>query len=137
MGALLNANDGLVTALMTFEQLDRSIDADSDSDDEMAQQAHLYKSKIFLTLTIIGLSAKNIPVSSDHGKEAGTTQQLASLAIGGKGKSSEQGPPKPPRSAQPPPDDDEDDFEEEDENDPFADRNAVTTPKVERSEPSW
>ena len=45
LGALLNANDQLVTALMTFEQLDRSIDADSDSDDEMAAQAHLYKSR--------------------------------------------------------------------------------------------
>lgn len=33
-------------ALMTFEQLDRSIDADSDSDDELAEQAHLYRSKI-------------------------------------------------------------------------------------------
>ena len=43
LGALLNANDALVTALMTFEQLDRSIDADSDSDDEIAEQAHLYK----------------------------------------------------------------------------------------------
>lgn len=31
---------------MTFEQLDRSIDADSDSDDDMAEQAHLYKSMI-------------------------------------------------------------------------------------------
>ena len=28
---------------MTFEQLDRAIDADSDSDDELAEQAHLYK----------------------------------------------------------------------------------------------
>ena len=45
LGALLYANDQLVTALMTFEQLDRSIDADSDSDDEMAEQAHLYKSE--------------------------------------------------------------------------------------------
>lgn len=32
-------------ALMTFEQLDRSIDADSDSEDELAEQAHLYRSK--------------------------------------------------------------------------------------------
>lgn len=29
---------------MTFEQLDRSIDADSDSDDELAEQAHMYRS---------------------------------------------------------------------------------------------
>lgn len=34
-------------ALMTFEQLDRSIDADSDSDDELAEQAHMYRSKSF------------------------------------------------------------------------------------------
>ena len=43
LGALLDANDKLVTALMTYEQLDRSIDADSDSDDELAEQAHAYK----------------------------------------------------------------------------------------------
>ncbi|EMR63026.1 putative vhs domain-containing protein [Eutypa lata UCREL1] len=46
LGGLLHANDELVMALMTFEQLDRSIDADSDSDDELAEQAHLYRSKI-------------------------------------------------------------------------------------------
>lgn len=61
LGALLNANDQLVTALMTFEQLDRSIDADSDSDDEMAEQAHLYKSKVVsvlaAVLAVFGFSA--------------------------------------------------------------------------------
>lgn len=31
---------------MTFEQLDQSIDADSDSDDEIAEQAHLYRSTV-------------------------------------------------------------------------------------------
>ena len=31
---------------MTFEQLDRSIDADSDSDDDLAEQAHLYRREI-------------------------------------------------------------------------------------------
>lgn len=44
LGSLLHANDELVTALMTFEQLDRSIDADSDSDDDLAEQAHRYRS---------------------------------------------------------------------------------------------
>ncbi|KAK2074729.1 hypothetical protein P8C59_008913 [Phyllachora maydis] len=43
LGSLLHANDELVTALMTYEQLDRSIDADSDSDDELAEQVHLYR----------------------------------------------------------------------------------------------
>jgi hypothetical protein len=45
LGALIQANDQLVNALMTFEQLDTSIDADSDSDDELAEQAHAYRSK--------------------------------------------------------------------------------------------
>lgn len=44
LGSLLNANDALVHALMSFEQMDRSIDADSDSDDEIAEQAHMYRS---------------------------------------------------------------------------------------------
>lgn len=49
LGPLLHANDELVHALMTFEQLDQSVDADSDSDDELAEQAHLYRSKtVFL-----------------------------------------------------------------------------------------
>ncbi|KOS17394.1 Protein lsb5 [Escovopsis weberi] len=43
LGPLLHANDELVHALMTFEQLDQSVDADSDSDDELAEQAHLYR----------------------------------------------------------------------------------------------
>jgi len=30
---------------MTFEQLDRSIDADSDSEDDLAEQAHMYRSE--------------------------------------------------------------------------------------------
>ncbi|PMD18831.1 VHS domain-containing protein [Hyaloscypha hepaticicola] len=121
LGALLHANDELVTALMTFEQLDRSIDADSDSDDELAQQQHMYK------------------VMSGKGKEQDTANQLAGLHISGKSPSPETRPPPPPRPVQQPPEEeeDEDDFEEEDENDPFADRNAVTTPKVERSEPVW
>lgn len=53
LGSLLYANDTLVTALMTFEQLDRSIDADSDSDDELAEQAHLYRSMYFFSIAMV------------------------------------------------------------------------------------
>ncbi|KAH8684255.1 hypothetical protein BGZ60DRAFT_162784 [Tricladium varicosporioides] len=56
LGALLHANDELVTALMTFEQLDRSIDADSDSDDELAEQAHLYRSMSTVVSNSCGIS---------------------------------------------------------------------------------
>ena len=130
LGALLTANDSLVTALMTFEQLDNSIDADSDSDDELAEQAHLYKREPNLWRNQSEQVLTILLVASEKGKESETTQQLASLQIGSKsGPVHEQPPAQPPRPAQPP--------EDEDENDPFADRNAVATPQVERSEPSW
>lgn len=58
LGSLLHANDELVTALMTFEQLDRSIDADSDSDDDVAEQAHLYRSMVSLLPSACGLLTK-------------------------------------------------------------------------------
>ena len=34
-------------------------------------------------------------------------------------------------------DEDNESAEEEDENDPFADRNALSTPQAEKSEPKW
>ena len=46
LGSLLHANDEIIVALMTYEQLDHSIDADSDSEDELAEQAHLYRSTL-------------------------------------------------------------------------------------------
>lgn len=56
-------------ALMTFEQLDRSIDADSDSDDELAEQAHMYRSMFFFLAVIILCSA-----SPDQTSDVGTSQ---------------------------------------------------------------
>ncbi|KUI69170.1 Protein lsb5 [Cytospora mali] len=134
LGSLLHANDELVQALMTFEQLDRSIDADSDSDDELAEQAHMYR--------MITEKAKS-PASPTS-----PTSAMANLHI-------DTPPPQPPRPAPPPrpsaakpssqlavpgrPATDYADAsdEDEDENDPFADRNAVSTPNAERSEPTW
>ncbi|KAJ9151353.1 VHS domain-containing protein [Pleurostoma richardsiae] len=141
LGGLLHANDELVMALMTFEQLDRSIDADSDSDDELAEQAHLYR-----MATEKGKAASGSPSSP--------TTEFATLSVR---SPSPPPPPAPPRPAAPPrpsatskpvalppaprrtveDDSEEDDIDEEDENDPFADRNAVVTPKVERGEPRW
>ncbi|KAG7286075.1 hypothetical protein NEMBOFW57_008378 [Staphylotrichum longicolle] len=128
LGSLLHANDELVTALMTFEQLDRSIDADSDSDDDLAQQAHLYR----------------MATEKAKGKEPTSPSHSASPSASGIGIGMAS-PPMPPRPAPPPrpsaatkpsmmsssrrqapPSDDEDEEEEEDdEENPFADRNAV------------
>ncbi|KAH8601114.1 hypothetical protein B0O99DRAFT_681149 [Bisporella sp. PMI_857] len=113
LGALLDANDRLVESLRTFEDLDKSIDADSDSDDEMALQAHLYK------------------MSASKGKEVDTARQLAGLSISP--PKAENHPPQPLRPVQQL----EEDAEEEDENDPFGDRNAIETPATERGEPDW
>ncbi|KAK3381302.1 hypothetical protein B0H63DRAFT_524031 [Podospora didyma] len=142
LGGLLHANDELVTALMTFEQLDRSIDADSDSDDDVAEQAHLYR-----MATEKAKGGKSGSPTSPRSPLAG----MAGLSL------SPSSPPQPPRPMPPPrpsattkpsmssprqvrrqmESESEDDFEEEDENDPFADRNALVTPKVEHDEPKW
>jgi hypothetical protein len=125
---------------MTFEQLDRSIDADSDSDDEIAEQAHAYKGKFYHlpTAPCPPFFSHTCTVISEKGKESDVSQSFAGLQINRKNSSPEARPPPPPRLAQPAPvDEDEDDFQSEDENDPFADRNALHTPKVERDEPTW
>lgn len=156
LGSLLHANDELVTALMTFEQLDRSIDADSDSDDELAEQAHMYRSKSFLGPPTSAFShdtnPRDLAVMSERAKSPSSpsspTSEMARLSV-----TSPASPP--PRPAAPPrpsamskpqqhlspvpasQQGDSSPSEEEDEDDPFADRNAVVTPKVERNEPSW
>ncbi|RDW85511.1 putative vhs-containing protein [Coleophoma crateriformis] len=122
LGSLLHANDELVQALMTYEQLDRSIDADSDSDDEMAAQAHAYR------------------VLSEKGKEQEVPPSLAGLHIDTTREARPAQPPRPQPPQPPQPAEEEgfdDDFVEEDPNDPFGDRNAVATPMIERDEPSW
>ncbi|PQE25403.1 vhs domain-containing protein [Rutstroemia sp. NJR-2017a BBW] len=115
LGALLHANDELVTALMTYEQLDRSIDADSDSDDELAEQQHMYKCKQQMSNLNLGPKSPLSPTFSSH----------------------RPAPPTPVQShhhAAPEPEEEE---EEEDENDPFADRNALDTPATEKPQPAW
>ncbi|OBT66926.1 hypothetical protein VE03_04199 [Pseudogymnoascus sp. 23342-1-I1] len=118
LGALIQANDQLVTALMTFEQLDSSIDADSDSDDELAEQAHAYR------------------MLQEKGKAVdGAAAELAGLKLG-QGSAS-PAPVAPPRPAAPPVVDDYDSVEEEDDDNPFGDANALESPALERDEPKW
>ncbi|KAK3682582.1 vhs domain-containing protein [Podospora appendiculata] len=143
LGSLLHANDELVNALMTFEQLDRSIDADSDSDDEVAEQAHAYR----------------MATERAKGKEPASPTSPRSSAAGMAGLSlNTRPPPQPPRPSPPPrpsattkpnlslnrvpkqpepESDEESEEEEEDEDDPFADRNAVGTPKLEGNGSRW
>lgn len=136
LGSLLHANDELVQALMTFEQLDRSIDADSDSDDELAEQAHAYR---MMTEKGKSPTSPGSPTSAMAGLHIDTPPAQPARPAA---------PPRPSAVSKPssqlsvpgrPSADyaDASDEEDEDENDPFADRNAVVTPKVERNEPAW
>ncbi|KJR80894.1 VHS domain protein [Sporothrix schenckii 1099-18] len=183
LGSLLHANDELVTALMLFEQLDRSIDADSDSDDDLAEQAHRYR--MIQEQVAKDKESGSTPASPTSASAA--VPDFASLNLGDatSGRSSKRNsgvpsppalpqqaprPPAPPRpSATSKPvvghlgsrpavptaammaadaarnrsaggggdDSDGDSYVDDDDNDPFADRNAVGTPKVEQGEPRW
>ncbi|KAM7192921.1 hypothetical protein V8F33_008109 [Rhypophila sp. PSN 637] len=139
LGSLLEANDQLTHALLTFEQLDTSIDADSDSDDDLAEQAHLYR--------MATEKAKGKEVASPTSPGA-PVSGMAGLNLNSEGPA----PPKPPRrpSAPPrpsaakpvltspstrprqyPPSDEESEAEDNDDEDdnPFSDQNAVVNPK--------
>lgn len=137
LGGLLHANDELVHALMTFEQLDRSIDADSDSDDELAEQAHLYR--------MVALKGKEAMASS-HSPTTSQPPDLSELHIATSPKAA--APPRPPPMAKPgqrmpppqpprpaPPRQEPKDEEEDD--DPFGDNHVIDTPAVEREQPRW
>lgn len=126
LGGLLHANDELITALMTFEQLDRSIDADSDSEDDIAEQAHAYR------MATERAKQQTSPTSPTP------TSQMAALNLSRSPPppprpSASSKPPPPPKLAAPPPAD----VEEEDDDDPFADSNALQTPALEKSQPKW
>lgn len=143
LGGLLHANDELVHALMTFEQLDRSIDADSDSDDELAEQAHLYR--------MVALKGKEA-MASGHSPTTSQPPDLSELRIATSPKAA--APPRPPPMAKPgqrmpppqlprpapppaPPAPRQESKDEEEDDDPFGDNHVIDTPAVEREQPRW
>lgn len=124
LGSLIHANEELITALMAFEVLDKSVDYDSDSDS----------------------AEDNHSPSSPVGEHRNFNEDFAGLVL--------EGPSKPPRPERPTnisftksshgkeraleseseesePDDDDDD------DNPFGDKNAILTPALERPEPTW
>jgi hypothetical protein len=108
---------------MSYEQLDRSIDADCDSDDELAEQAHIYRM----------ITSR----ANDSSESEAQPPNLANLSINppaAHGKSSE--PPPPPRPPRPVIQRKETETDDDDD-DPFGDKNVVETPAFERGEPRW
>ena len=119
LGSLISANDSLVEALMAYEILDKSVDDDSDSeeqdwsDDE--QPAKITK--------------------PEPDRQADTQAALSSLSIGNKSSKlhpvmrlNGQGAFRHAEDV---------DSAEEEGDDPFADSNAVHTPKNERPGMTW
>ncbi len=117
LGSLIHANDELVTALMAFEVLDKSVEDDSDSeawesDGHIPGHAGSPKAK----------SAQQAFAGLSLGQS-----RVPSVSVNGKEKSLDSDE-----------DESEDESEDEaDEDDPFADRNVVHTPKDERPGMTW
>ena len=119
LGSLINANDSLVEALMAYEILDKSVDDDSDSEEQDWSDDEP--------------TAKSTKPEPD--RQADTQAALAKLSIGNKSgklhptmRLNGQGALRHAEDV---------DSEEEEGDDPFADSNAVHTPKIERPGMTW
>lgn len=121
LGSLIHANEELVNALMSFEVLDKSLEDDSDSDEnqwddddtpsKLDSPRHKSAQEAFAGLTIVKPSAETSPARAPNGK--GRAQQTED-------------------------DNDDDDISDEDSaDDPFADSNAVQDPETERKGGAW
>lgn len=115
LGSLIHANEELVTALMAFEVLDKSLDYDSDSDqdvlDTWSGDRSFDDQKLNETFAGLVMNPKKPPrpgrpgASSRRDPEAYETES-------------------------------ESDGEDDDDN-PFGDKNAIKTPAIEKPEPTW
>jgi hypothetical protein len=124
LGGLIHANDELVAALMAFEVLDKSVDYDSDSEDDILEG-----------------NWKQRHASGLHDEDA-VNDGLVGLNIN---------PPQPPRPSRPDSlplasssqhsrqifESESESEEEEDDDNPFGDRNAIKTPGIEKTGYSW
>ena len=122
LGSLIHANEELVNALMAYEILDKSIDEDSDSEDEVDSQQSGSRSRSSTTKSAPHEALAGLSIGSPPKKTV--KPGFIPMPTNGRSKGFDK-------------DEDEDEAEEEDEDDPFADRNAVGTPKVEPSGMTW
>lgn len=119
LGSLINANDSLVEALMAYEILDKSVDDDSDSEgqdwsDDESRAKPTRREPEKQKDTQEAFSRLNIRQKP--------SQQHSTMILNGQGGI---------RHAE------DEDSEEEEGDDPFADSNAVHTPKAERPGMTW
>ena len=128
LGGLIHANEEIITALMAFEVLDKSVDDDSDSELEEAQ--HLSRQA----------------ARSEKSATAEAEKMVVGLSISPPSKPPRPGAPKglamPPKptpqtnwrqkKVESDDDDSDTDVDDDDSDDPFGDKNAMRTPDPEK-----
>jgi len=119
LGSLINANDSLVEALMAFEILDKSVDDDSDSDGHDWSDHEVPQKP-----ARPGPPKQKIPEGAFAGLNLGKAPEKPHPTMVSNGQGGI-------RHAK------DEESEEEDGDDPFADSNAVHTPKAERPGMTW
>ena len=121
LGSLINANDSLVEALMAYEILDKSVDDDSDSEGQEWS----------------GDEEPANPTRSEPDNRKDVQEAFSRLKIG-PNPNQQHGMTLPNRRSEEQHSENESSEEGEEEgDDPFADSNAVHTPKTERPGMTW
>ena len=127
LGSLIHANEELVNALMSFEVLDKSVEDDSDSEDEEWDDSYRTAVKASKEQdTAEAFAGLGFDRDTPPAKPLRPGMSIPTSPSNGKGRldDSEES-------------EEEEDADEEDENDPFADRNAVQEPRSERAGMTW
>lgn len=137
LGTLLSANDQLSDALILYEQLDRGFDYDSDSEDYDDPDVAFAQAARQEATTGMNAAESTNPLHTKlrdlKFKEKSPAMPPRALpavktaSAGNKGKYKEKSKEE----------DQGEDDDVDDDDDPFADRNAVNTPRIERDEPRW
>ncbi|KAL4953655.1 hypothetical protein BDW69DRAFT_164767 [Aspergillus filifer] len=112
LGSLIHSNEELVAALMAFEVLDKSVDYDSDSDQDVLESGWTPDREVSESFAGLAINPQRPP----------RPPRPLSIAVPSASV---------PRSATP--SESESDFEpdDDDEDNPFGDRNAIATPAVD------
>ncbi len=121
LGTLLSANDQLMEVLILYEQLDKSFDYDSDSEDYDDQDFTAPRTSPPPHQRLAGLSLKDEKAPSMPERHVFRPSFVPIPVEPTKGKGKEEG----------------NEVEEEDDDDPFADKNAYNTPKIEQTSMTW
>ncbi|OQE08108.1 hypothetical protein PENVUL_c011G07189 [Penicillium vulpinum] len=123
LGGLIHANDELVDALMAFEVLDKSVDYDSDSEDEMLEGNWKQRHGLGMHGMDVndGLAGLNI-----NSSKPARPNRPDSLPVVSSSQHTRQIFESESESE-----------EEDDEDNPFGDKNAIKTPAIEKSGHTW